>query len=265
MCRGYFLAGPFDLRPGCSPDKFFELTPHWLPMSFAETAPAPRALEIAWQQAGGSLEIPVRPHGGRADTLDFRIAGEPGARLVEFDVRVRVASGAWVPLGARPLGCCARITDGARSGKSSRGRCAWTSGPRVLPCATSRPSSSPRARRAGVSGCSTFRRASSVWPTATPSTCRGSASRDVVVAEGDAGDFTVNLPIVIDGEVTRPAKLWVQLTDYADFEQPTRGLPARASGGRDLGVGALYATRPTTCTTRSRNSSRSPCSPRRTR
>ena len=72
VCRGYFLAGPFDLRPGCAPDEFFELTPHWLPMSFAETAPAPRALEIAWQQAGGSLEIPIRPHGGRGDTLDFR-------------------------------------------------------------------------------------------------------------------------------------------------------------------------------------------------
>jgi hypothetical protein len=29
----------------------------------------------------------------------------------------------------------------------------------------------------------------------------------------------------VDGAVTRPARLWVQLTDYASFEEPTRGFP----------------------------------------
>lgn len=38
-CRGYFLAGPFDLRAGCTPNLFFEVLPHWIPMAFAETAP----------------------------------------------------------------------------------------------------------------------------------------------------------------------------------------------------------------------------------
>ncbi len=50
-CRGYFLAGPFDLRPGCSSEDYFELTPHWQPMSFVETAPAPRALKVEWLEA----------------------------------------------------------------------------------------------------------------------------------------------------------------------------------------------------------------------
>jgi hypothetical protein len=48
---------------------------------------------------------------------------------------------------------------------------------------------------------------------------------DLVVPEGDAGTFTVDVPIAIDGPVARRARLWVQFTDYADFESPTRGVP----------------------------------------
>jgi hypothetical protein len=48
---------------------------------------------------------------------------------------------------------------------------------------------------------------------------------DLVVAEGDSGEFTVQLPVTVDGEVKKRAQLWVQLTDYADMVQPTRGFP----------------------------------------
>ena len=102
-CRGYFTAGPFDLRPGCTPTLFFELIPHWSPMSFEETAPAPRALQVHWTGAGGSVRIPIARNVVGADALDFRIAGEPGAAPVELDVRVRDASGVWTNLGVRPL------------------------------------------------------------------------------------------------------------------------------------------------------------------
>ncbi len=232
VCRGYFLAGPFDLRSGCAPDNLFELTPHWLPMSFAETAPAPRALEVAWQQAGGSLLIPVRQHGGRADTLDFRIAGEPGAPPVEFDVRVRVASGAWVALGARPR----RL--GSYHGPSPLGkvvarqvRVDLRSAGVALRDVTA-VELSPRTPNGRFWLLDISAREQRLADSDAIDLPRVSVS-DVVVAEGDAGDFTVSLPIVIDGEVTRPARLWVQLTDYADFEQPTRGfrleLPAGAT------------------------------------
>ncbi len=65
---------------------------------------------------------------------------------------------------------------------------------------------------------------------------------DLVVPEGDAGTFTVDVPIAIDGPVTRRARLWVQFTDYADFEQPTRGVPLV------LEPGATSATVPFTFT-----------------
>jgi hypothetical protein len=78
-CRGYYLAGPFDLRAGCTRGPFFEVLPHWLPMSFAETAPAPRGLKVAWQQAGGAVQIPVTRDLSGADALDLRLAGEAGA------------------------------------------------------------------------------------------------------------------------------------------------------------------------------------------
>jgi hypothetical protein len=35
----------------------------------------------------------------------------------------------------------------------------------------------------------------------------------------------VELPIRIDGEMRRRASVWVQFTDYANFEQPFRGFP----------------------------------------
>jgi len=65
---------------------------------------------------------------------------------------------------------------------------------------------------------------------------------DAVVVEGDAGDVTVNLPILIDGEVTRPARVWVQLTDYANFDEPTRGFRL------ELPTGSTSATVPYTYT-----------------
>jgi hypothetical protein len=48
---------------------------------------------------------------------------------------------------------------------------------------------------------------------------------NVVIPEGDSGEITLNVPVTIDGVVSSRANLWVQLTDYADFEQPTRGFP----------------------------------------
>lgn len=47
----------------------------------------------------------------------------------------------------------------------------------------------------------------------------------VVVQEGNSGERTVHIPVEIDGTVAKRARLWVQLTDYASFEDPTRGFP----------------------------------------
>ncbi len=221
-CRGYFVAGPFDLRPGCSTDNYFELTPHWLPMSFAETAPAPRALKVEWQEPGGSVEIPVALRAGRADTLDLRIAGEPGDPPVEFDVRVRTVSGDRVTLGARPR--LLRAYQGpsplgkivarqvrvslAAAGVALRDVAAVELVPRTPEGRIWLFDISARDVNLATGGANPLPRVSVV---------------DAVAVEGDAGDVTVDLPVVIDGVVTRPARLWVQLTDYANFEQPTRG------------------------------------------
>jgi hypothetical protein len=101
-CRGYYWAGPFDLRAGCTPELFFEVLPHWLPMSFMETAAAPRALAVAWQRAGGGVQIPVHRDLSNATALDLRVAGEPGAPPVELTVRVRDALGRSADLALRP-------------------------------------------------------------------------------------------------------------------------------------------------------------------
>lgn len=63
---------------------------------------------------------------------------------------------------------------------------------------------------------------------------------DVVVPEGDSGEVTIDVPIVIEGTVTRPATLWVPLTDSASFTQPTIGFPLV------LEPGATSATVPVT-------------------
>ncbi len=223
-CRGYFTAGPFDLRPGCTPNLYFELTPHWSPMSFEETAPAPQALQVKWTSAGGSVRIPVARSLAGADALDFRIAGEPDAPPVEFDVRVRYASGAWTNLGARPL------TLRSYFGPSPLGKVV------------------ARQLRANLRGVNIDRRGITAIEL-IPRTPRGrfwlldvsswqdslAASDqvhlpkvsvgDLTIPEGDSGRFTLNLPITVEGAVTRRARLWVQLTDYANFENPIRGFP----------------------------------------
>jgi hypothetical protein len=219
-CRGYFTAGPFDLRPGCTPDLYFELLPHWTPMSFVETAPAPRALEVEWRKSGGSLRIPVTPAASSAGSLDFRIAGEPGAAPVELDVRVRHAAGAWTKLtpspvklrsyhGPSPLGKVVarqlraslrgldmrRITEIELIPRTSSGRF-W-----LLDVA---------ARQHGL-------------PESNPIQLPRISIGDLVIPEGDTGEFTLDVPVTIEGAVTRRARLWVQLTDYADLVDPTRG------------------------------------------
>ena len=222
-CRGYYTAGPFDVRTGCTPRLFFELIPHWSPMASMETAPAPRALRVDWSKAGGSLRIPVTPNSDHGDSLDFRIAGEPGAAPVEFDVRVRDAAGRWTALGRGPL------TLRSYHGPAPLGK--------VL----------ARQLRAPIGGIDAGRIAEIELIPRTP---RGRfwlldvSTRDhntlaplgpiqlpkvsvggLVVPEGSGGETTIELPVTIEGEVARRARLWVQLTNSADFDDPTSGIP----------------------------------------
>jgi len=238
-CRGYFTAGPFDLRSGCAPEHFFEVTPHWLPMSFVETAPAPRALRVEWHEPGGSVEIPVLQRTGRADTLDLRIAGEPGAPPVEFDVRVRLASGDRVMLGERLLR--------SYGGPNPLGKYVARQVRASLAAAdvALRDVAAIELIPRSAQGRFWLLDVSAREPDLADSSAIGLprvSIADVAVTEGDAGEVTVNLPLVIEGDVTRPARLWVQLTDYADFEQPTRGFRL------ELPPGATSATVPYTYT-----------------
>lgn len=223
-CRGYHFAGPFDLRAGCTPDLFFEVLPHWQPMSFAETAPAPRALEMTWQQSGGVVRIPVTANLSDAAELDFRIAGEPGAWPVQFRVRIRDALGRSADLrvqpsvlrsysGPNPLGkvVARQLRASLRGATVDLGKITSIE----LIAAT------PRGRAWLLDVSSRLDRLPASSAIHLPRISAG----DVTIAEGDAGEVTVDVPIVIEGTVTRPARLWVQLTDPANFTQPFRGFP----------------------------------------
>ncbi|HEX5788778.1 MAG TPA: hypothetical protein VFY03_11395 [Woeseiaceae bacterium] len=224
QCRGFFNAGPFDLRPGCGRPHYFEVLPHWTPMAFGETAPAPKALRVQWSAPGGRLEIPVEPGSRAFDGLDFRIAGEPDAAPVEIDVRVRDAAGRWTRLGTQPL------TLRSYHGPSPLGKVvarqlrASLAGSRVDPTAIRAVELSPRSAegRFWLLDISSWRdRVADSDPIRLPRVSVG----DVIVREGDSGEHSVDVPVFVDGAVTRPAYLWVQLTDYSSFEDPTRGFP----------------------------------------
>ena len=221
-CRGYYVAGPFDLRTGCTPDLYFELIPHWSPMAFVETAPAPRALEVAWAKAGGGVRIPVSQASGHGETLDFRIVGNPGAEPVDIDVRVRDASGAWTPLGRQPM------------------RLHAYHGPAPLGKAVARQ------LRVPLGGLDTRRIAEIELIPRTPAgkfwlldvSTRERALDGILVdrlprvsvgrfkiPEGDGGETTIEIPLVIEGEVPERARLWVQLTNFASLDDPMAGMP----------------------------------------
>jgi hypothetical protein len=224
ICRGYYIAGPFDLRAGCALDPSFQLTPHWLPMGFAETAPAPRALQVEWSRAGGWLRIPIEPGPGSADTLDFRIAGDAGAPPVELALRVRDARGRWLALDERPV--VVRSYHGpALLGKvlARQLRASLKAAGIAL-----RDVTAVELRPLAPSGRFWLLDISAREPRLAGSDAihlpRVSVG-DLVVPEGDAGTITVDVPIAIDGLVTQRARVWVQFTDYADLVQPTRSFP----------------------------------------
>jgi hypothetical protein len=238
-CRGYFLAGPFDLRPGCTPSLSFDLLPHWLPMSFAETLPAPRALKVTWHRLGGAVRIPVTRNLSGVDALDFRIAGRPGALPVDLVIRVRDATGAAADLALRP------VSLRPFNGRSPLGKVEaqeFRASLRGVALDLSRITAIkiiPRTHR-GLFWLFDV----STWRSHLPSSDQIHLPRvsvgDLVVAEGDSGEVTLRVPVSIDGVVARRADLWVQLTDYASFDQPMTGSPLV------LERGATSATVPVT-------------------
>lgn len=223
-CRGFFNAGPFDLRSGCARNLFFEVLPHWTPMAFAETAPAPVALRVQWSAAGGRLRIPVDAGNRPFEALDFRIAGVPNAAPVAFDVRVGDASGRWTRLNVQPLELHAYFGPSPLGKVVARQLRASLAGTGVDPRSVRAVELSPRTAqgRFWLLDVSTWQnRVAASDPIALP---RISVT-DVIVKEGDSGEHSLEVPVLVDGVVTQRAHLWVQLTDYASFDQPTRGFP----------------------------------------
>ena len=221
-CRGYYVAGPFDIRTGCTPDLYFELIPHWSPMAFVETAPAPRALEVAWSEAGGSLRLPVTPASRHGDSLDFRIVGEPGADPVDIDVRVRGASGAWTPLGVRPMRLRSyhgRAPLGKAVARQLRVPLAG-----VDPRGISEIELVPRSSRGRFWLLDISTREKSLDEIVADPLPRISVGR-FTIPEGDGGASTIEIPLHIEGEVAKRARLWVQLTNFASLDDPMSGFP----------------------------------------
>jgi len=223
-CRGYFFAGPFDLRCGCAPALAFELTPHWSPMSFVETAPPPRALEVAWNRGGGRLLIPVSPPAARADALDFRIAGEPGAGPIELDVRVRDAAGRWTAVGARPLQVRAYHGPSPLGKVIARQARVSLHGAPVDFGSVKAIELRPRAQsgRFWLLDVSVWR---NTLPDVSPAYLPRVSVADVIAEEGDAGTITIHVPIRIEGKVKHRARLWVQINDFNNFDHPSTGFP----------------------------------------
>jgi hypothetical protein len=221
-CRGYYVAGPSDVRTGCTPDLYFELIPHWSPMAFVETAPAPRALEVAWSKAGGGVRIPVSPASGHGETLDFRIAGDPGAEPVDIDVRVRDASGSWTTLGTRPM--TLRSYHGpAPLGKAVarqlRVRLGVVDARRITEIELI-----PRTSRGKFWLLDVSTRDKALDEIVADRLPRVSVGR-FTIPEGDGGETTIEIPLLIEGEVAKRARLWVQLTNFASLNDPLEGIP----------------------------------------
>jgi hypothetical protein len=193
-------------------------------MLFVETAPAPKALQVSWDSAGGSLRIPLSGSPDGMQALDFRIAGEPGMPPVEIAVRVhdRVGTVAELDLdpptvdgyfGPSPLG---KVL--ARQLRSSL---------EGVPVQTNQIESIeivPRSAAGRFWLLDVSSQRDDLAPSEQIYLPRVSVG-DAAVPEGDLGDGTIEVPVAIDGEVMQRATLWVQLTDYASLTEPTRGFP----------------------------------------
>ena len=194
---------------------------------------------MVWQQVGGAVQIPVTRDLTGADALDLRLAGEPGAPPVELTVRIHDALGRWADLPVDPTALR------SYSGPSPLGKVEARQLRASLEEATVDLGNitsieliplSPRGRF-WLLDISTWR--DSLEPSDQIHLPKVSVG-DVVVVEGDSGETTIDVPIIIEGRVTRRAALWVQLTDYASFTEPTTGFPLV------LEAGATSATVPVT-------------------
>jgi hypothetical protein len=199
-------------------------------MAFAETAPAPRALKVEWNEPGGRVRIPVLRDTRSADGLDFRMAGAPGAPPVEFDVRVRDASGQWAKLTERPLKLRSYFGPSPLGKVVARQLRVRLDGAKIDARHITDVELIPRSERGRfwLLDISTWRR--SLANSDQIHLPRVSVE-DVVVPEGDSGEITLEVPVTIDGTITKPGRVWVQLTDSANFEQPTSGFPLELEPG----------------------------------
>lgn len=223
-CRGYFSAGPFDLRAGCAMDLQFEVQPHWAPMAFEETAPPPKALDVQWNGAGGNVRIPVGRSLSGAEALDFRIAGVPGAADVAVDVFVRDASGQWAQLTTQPLRVSSYFGPNPLGKVIARELRASLRGVRIDLGSVDAIEVRPRSARGRFWLLDVSAKYSDLAfpePIYLPRVSVG----DIAVSEGDRGRVRLNVPVTIEGTVTRRARLWVQLTDFLNLDQPNRGFP----------------------------------------
>jgi erythromycin esterase-like protein len=228
-CRGYVSWHDPEPDEPCAAGVEEGATPHWQPMSGADTRPAPTALELTWDEPSSVVRFPLGSGRKGVDlsrdrTLDLRVANDPAAPAAALQVRLHDAAGRSAVLGANleaiegwpGTGLLDRIqartlrADLRTAGKVDLRRVTAvdlvaTGGPGrvwVLDLTAARPEvTAPK-------------------PLALPR-----VSVAIVQApEGGAGEVTtVEVEVRVEGRVQTPATVWAQLEPGRSQDLVTRG------------------------------------------
>lgn len=239
VCRGYAAVADPNQHSDCAPASA-ERLPHWLPMMGAGSAPSPLAVDLQWWRAGGTARL-VLPHSRDltgANSLDLRVAVEPGSAAADLRLRLIDSAGAvaLLPAAARlaplpgnqvPLGkIWAQTLRFDLAGAADDVDLTAIKAIELMP-------HSPRGRAWLLD---IYARSPGL-PPFSPITLPQAEVDDVEILEGGPGTHTVRVPVTIRGPVSRTAALWVTVTD-----------PDGKSGGFQLTLapGATAASIPIT-------------------
>jgi hypothetical protein len=212
VCDGW----SFDANPSCGFD-FSSRTPHWIPPQFVSTLPKPKALELRWRGMG-LLALPFATPvdlSGR-ERIDLRIAVDPAYDANWYTARLQDRAGntAWLPISAEARGFAGDGLPAKIWAQAVRLKLRDLHGIdlRHITRVDIVAIAGAGAHGDGHAYLLDAMAVDSTLPRVVPAFLPQASVRDLTIDEDDAPDRIVDVPVRLYGPVSRPGRVWLEVS-----------------------------------------------------